>query len=99
MEEEIDFEGWKGSNYSHEYFLKQLRNTPWTIERQILPETNLRELAANLASKINHNSVQEYLSDCDKVYEWLVQDDIKKKNKIRQQLEKTVWDGGEHFKK
>lgn len=58
-----------------------------TIERQVIPETNLRELAATLSSKIEHKTVQEYLSDCDKIYQWLVQDEVNKRKQRKESAE------------
>lgn len=46
---------------------------PFFEQRQLLQEPDYREIAATEAGKINHNSVQEYLSDCDKIYNWLIQ--------------------------
>lgn len=56
-----------------EQLMEIIRNTPWTFERQLLPEPDYRQIAATEAGKIPHGSVQEYLTDCDKIYNWLIE--------------------------
>lgn len=78
-------------------------------ERNIIQETDYRSLALTEAGKLNNSTPQELLSNADKIYQWLVQDDKKKIFVKNQQaiakeladdaIEKIVWDGGEHFNK
>lgn len=53
-------------------------DSPDIFERQLLPEPDYRQIAATEAGKIPHGSVQEYLTDCDKIYNWLMTDEIKR---------------------
>lgn len=64
-----------GVSKTAEQIMKEWQSKPWVDyeERQLLPEPDYKLVAATEAGKIPHSTIQEYLSDCDKIYNWFVE--------------------------
>ncbi len=55
-----------------EEFMQQLNTLSYTIERQLLQDTDYKAMALTEAGKLSNQTAQELLQNADKIYNWLI---------------------------
>lgn len=58
-------------NKTPEELIKELHNTPFTIERKYLPEPDYHLIALEQAGKLNNDNLEQLLGRAEQIEKWM----------------------------